>query len=329
MTAEERTKALSTFGFTDRQARFLTTAMLHAGVCLGRQYCTFAGIRRGQVMHDFFADLMQRGYATAYKRAHRKTHLYHIHGKALYQALGEPNNRNRRLVPLPRAVERVMLLDAVIARPDVVWLATEREKVAHFTREGRLRPLELPHLTFGNERGMTIRYFPDKLPIGIDRDGRTHLFLYLVTRRQPVDFRAFLHRHAEVLRTLSKWRIRLLFPRHLAAAVDRYRAALRDELATPLQSTTLDELRWFFEQRLKAATVPAVVGEARFQQAQEIFGTPRFRVLYRAWLRYGDAALYATLSPVLADALAQRSGELECHVLPHPYQHLASLAGTA
>ena len=26
-----------------------------------------------------------------------------------------------------------MLLDAVLARPDVPWLATERDKLAHFT----------------------------------------------------------------------------------------------------------------------------------------------------------------------------------------------------
>ena len=48
MTAAERIQAVTAFGFTERQARFLVTAMLHAGVCLGRQYCAFAGIRRGQ-----------------------------------------------------------------------------------------------------------------------------------------------------------------------------------------------------------------------------------------------------------------------------------------
>jgi hypothetical protein len=328
MTSAERVQALTGFGFTERQGRFLMTVMLHAGVCLGRQYCQFAGIARGQVMHDFFGDLVSRGYATAYARAHGTTHLYHIHGKPLYRAVGEPNNRHRKPTPLPRAVERIMVLDAVIARPDITWMATEREKVAYFTRETRLRPQDLPHLRFGNDRGTTVRYFPDKLPIGIEPDHRTHVFVYLVTRRLPVDFRAFLHRHAEVLRTLTTWRIRLLVPRHLTGAVPQYEAALHDELATPLQSETLNELKWFFEQRRRGATGPAIA-EARFQRAEQAFSTPRFRVLYRTWMRYGDAALYATLSPVLADAIAQRQGELECHVLPHPYQHLAGLVGTS
>ena len=39
------------------------------------------------------------------------------------------------------------------------------------------------------------------------------------------------------------WTIRLLVPRHLAGTISRYRAALRDELVTPLRRTALDELQ--------------------------------------------------------------------------------------
>ena len=44
MTWEERVDAIAGHGFTDRQAGFLVTVMLHAGVCLGRQYCRAIGI---------------------------------------------------------------------------------------------------------------------------------------------------------------------------------------------------------------------------------------------------------------------------------------------
>src|SRR4029077_11865824 len=89
-----------------------------------------------------------------------------------------------------------------------------------------------------------------------------------------------------------------------------------------------DDLQWYFAQRQKGVRPPGLIADARFQRAQDAFASPRFRVLYRTWLQVGDAALQATLSPVLAEALARRSGQLECHVLPHPYQHLASLVGT-
>src|SRR5207237_3349979 len=52
MTFAERVQAVKDVGFLERQARFLVTVLLHAGVCLTRQYCTFAGIARGQVVHD-------------------------------------------------------------------------------------------------------------------------------------------------------------------------------------------------------------------------------------------------------------------------------------
>src|SRR5207244_4769780 len=140
VTPAERVHAVTALGFLERHARFLVMVLLHAGVCLGRQYCTFAGIRRGQVVHDFFTDLVARGFATAYPRAHGSTHLYHLHGKKLYAAIGEPNSRFRRPTPLARAVERLMVLDAVLASPELTWLATEQEKVSHFTRKTLLQP---------------------------------------------------------------------------------------------------------------------------------------------------------------------------------------------
>ena len=45
--------------------------------------------------------------------------------------------------------KRVMVLDAVLAEPELTWLGTEREKVSYFTRHTRLQARELPHLTFG------------------------------------------------------------------------------------------------------------------------------------------------------------------------------------
>ncbi len=49
MTWEKRVQAVQTMtGFTERQAGFLVTVMLFAGVCLGRHYCTFARIAYGQ-----------------------------------------------------------------------------------------------------------------------------------------------------------------------------------------------------------------------------------------------------------------------------------------
>lgn len=42
MSPEEQVQAVVKFGFTQRQARFLVTVMLHSGVCLPRHYDAFA-----------------------------------------------------------------------------------------------------------------------------------------------------------------------------------------------------------------------------------------------------------------------------------------------
>jgi hypothetical protein len=325
VTFDQRVQAVTTFGFTERQAAFLVTVMLHAGVCLGRHYCTFAGLAYGRKMHDFFERVVTGRYGTAQTCRHNKARLYHIHNKRLYAAIGEPDNRHRKPTAFPRAVERLMVLDAVLANRDRTWLATESDKLAHFTLNHRVPRPDLPSLTFRADDCETVRYFPDKLPIAVDTDDRGHLFVYLVTRLAPVDFRAFLERHVELLRALPVWTLRLLVPRHLEGSVTAYHAAFREHVAMPLRPGTLEELRWYFRAR-QAAPADA---EQRFDQASRAFSAPRFQALYRAWVERGDPVLEATLSPVLRDAIERRSGRIEHHVLPHHYLHLSPLVGTA
>lgn len=65
MNFDERVQAVAKFGFTDRQARFLVTVMLHAGMCVPRQYARFVGTAYGHNVTKFFDKLVHRRYATA------------------------------------------------------------------------------------------------------------------------------------------------------------------------------------------------------------------------------------------------------------------------
>jgi hypothetical protein len=334
MTFADRVQALAAHGFTERQAGFLLTVMLHGGICMERQYCAFARIRHGAKSEDFFAKLVARRFASVHRAAHGRARLFHVHHRALYEAIGEPHNRHRKAAALPRAIERLMLLDAVLASREMTWLATERDKLAYFAPlvHGKLQREHLPHLRFGNGTGTTIRYFPDKLPIGLDGDGREHVFTYLITRSAPVDFRQFLHRHAELLGALPRWTIRLLVPPHLQNAVAAYEVAWRDEFASPLRPAVLDELRWYFEERRRleqAAGLTTDDHELRFRRADDAFAAPRYRVLYRMWLEQGESALASLTSPVLADAIARGNGQIDRQVLAHQYLHLSPLVTTA
>src|SRR3989442_12816627 len=56
MTQEERIWAVIDCGFTERQARFLVLVMRHGGVCIPRQYASFARIANGSRRCNAFFD---------------------------------------------------------------------------------------------------------------------------------------------------------------------------------------------------------------------------------------------------------------------------------
>lgn len=87
------------------------------------------------------ADVGTRLPATA---CTNRARLYHVHHKPLYRAIGEPESRRRGPVPARRAVERLMLLDAVLASPDLNWLTTKSEKGAYVTALTVSRPAGNP-----------------------------------------------------------------------------------------------------------------------------------------------------------------------------------------
>jgi hypothetical protein len=325
MTAAASLEAVTKLGFTERQAGFLVTVLRHAGVCVTRQYCAYARITRGQPVQDFFRKLVERGYAHLHLFGHVKARVYHLQHKALYRAIGEPDVRFRKRAALGRAIERLMLLDEVLDHRDLHWLATEGEKVDYFRRITPLRPDELPRLVFGDPPGTTTRWFPDKLPIGIARDRDCHVFVYLATSDAPWDFRQFLGRHAELLRALPRWTLRVLVPTGLQAAREAFATAAAEELAAPLTPAQAEELRWYFRQPSARLS-----GDGRrFYDARRAFGGARFQALRRAWIRDGDRVLEASVSRILADAIARGAGEVDCHVLPRTYAGLSTLVGTA
>ena len=147
-----RVMALSdVVGFTQRQREFLVTVMVHAGCFLERQYCTFIGTARGKNSREFVARLVARGFARAIEPGPaRRGRLYHVHHKPLYEAIGNPDDRNRRLHSIGRMVERVMILDAVLGDRRCWWLSPEADKRTFFdtTQETGLSPEEYPHITF-------------------------------------------------------------------------------------------------------------------------------------------------------------------------------------
>jgi hypothetical protein len=225
-----------------------------------------------------------------------------------------------------------MLLDAVLADRRYSWLGTERDKMRYFGAhlEEDLPKDWYPHLTFGEGPRKTTRYFPDKFPIGTPRDGgRRHVFLYLVTREVPAEFRVFLLHHSDLLRAVGEWTIRLLVPRRLQKAAALYRYAVRDAFTVPLTPAQVDELDWFFRARQGRATDPAPDPELDLARCAQKFGAARFRALHRRWEREGMTALWSAQSTSLRDQMQRGWGRVEIAELSHQYLQLTPLVGVA
>lgn len=300
--------------------------MRHAGVCVPRQYARFAGIANGgKKCNAFFAKLVRRGYALGIDCVHNRAQVYHVHHKALYCAIGELTSRYRRRVSSRLAVERLMLLDAVLASPDLDWLTSASERHAYLAGLTRstpaVHPLQLP--ADPTAEGCSVG--SARFPVGIHSTGRAVL-VYLAAEPSTDSFRTFLLENAALLRALSFWTIRLVFPRPLDHFYDAYQTVIREELETPLQPATISELKWYFQHRREAGHGPVHPQTQGFLDVgAKVFGSPPFARLYRRWLRRGDAVFEAVSSPAIADALAAGTARVECLVLPHAYRHLFPL----
>ena len=326
MSFEERVKAVGNFGFTERQARFLVTVMLHSGVCLLRQYTTLAGLVHGQKTRKFFKKLVRRRLATSYTCRHNRGRIYHVRNKALYRAIGETDSRYRRPLSAASVVQGLMRLDAVLASPALVWLATAEEKRTHLLSLTSIPVDRLPRGTAASRTSDTARLFPHRDPIGIDLNGRW-VVLY-VAAGGCEDLRAFVQRHADLLTALAAWTLRLALPPDLKTLDKSFTQVVEQELMTPLSPRAFDELRWYFNQRrASGGDRHRVADEERFAYAKEAFAGPRFQLLYARWLSQGDAVFDALQSRAIGEAIARGAGRIETVVLPHQYRHLSPILG--
>jgi hypothetical protein len=326
LTTQERVQAIADYGFTEREARFMVLVMRHAGLCVKRQHAAFAGIANGgEKCNAFFHKLVSRGYAVASDCIHNRAHLYHIHHKPLYHAIGEPESRYRRPVPARRAAERLMRLDAALTSSDLDWLTTSSEKMAYLKARTAPKSSEYPAEATVQDDADRANQFPGTFPIGIDPTGHV-LLLYLATVPWTDDFRTFLVGHTALLRVTPAWTLRLVFPRPIHRVYTDYETVVHEELESSLQADTLYDLKRYFFHRRRGTDLSAIPEQLRafLDRCARVFAGPRFTLLYRRWLTEGEVALTA-VSPVIAEALASDRARVECVVLPHAYHHLSPL----
>jgi hypothetical protein len=334
MTFDERVTALAPLGFTPRQTRFLVTAALHSGYCLRRQYAVFAGVRYGKNVRDFLETLVRRQLAQRVVYQPNRGHVYHLHAKPVYRALGQPDNRNRRHVSAAVIARKLMLLDYVLTVPEGEWYATEEDKVALFNRERGIALADLPQraYAFSNRCSQApTRYFMHKLPIYLAPDRAVVHFVYLVNDETGHGLAQFLHDHVRLFSALPAWTVVAIYPRGLHG-LTACRTVFDQFVATTWRPTSADaigDVRWFFATRhlvergdLKAVSVADL---DRFQEARRRFSSAHVEARYSAWLTHGERALAPGTDQAVE--IPTPTGQLVLRELPSAYSQFGSWPG--
>jgi hypothetical protein len=187
-----------------------------------------------------------------------------------------------------------------------------------------MAPAALPHAVVGEGDGRKVRYFPERLPIGVHLAGRGVL-VYVFTEPGLEAFRLFIERHAALVRALPAWTLRLVAPPELPGIGDHATRVVEQHLMTPLRPVTIDEMRWYFDQR--RSSLPS--DTARFNRARRAFSNPHMQLLYRLWAQDGEAALVSISSHAVRQAVEAGTGRIEVLALGHRYGHLSPLAAVS
>lgn len=335
MTFEDRVAALATLGLLPRQTAFLVTVALHGGYCLRRQFDAFVGRAHGQVGRNLFDTIVERGMARRLQYQPNRGHVYHLQAKALYRALAQDDNRNRRVVSPAYIARKLMVLDYVLTASPAEWLATEQDKVALFTTRFHIALGDLPQRRYeshASSQPATTRYFMNKLPIRVAPDGVVH-FVHLVEDETGQHFAQYVADHVRLLSRVPTWNIVLVCPAHLKTGAAICERVFARTFTTPSNATggaSHEDLRWFFRARQAVDRGDlrelSVADLDRFRALRRELTTASLERLYAEWQEVGDSVL-ADASP-LATTVPSGVG-IVAHELPWRYEQFGKLPGAA
>ena len=124
---ESQLAGLRAFGYTEAEARFLYLVAVHSGYFTVRQFLDSAHAKSGKRNARFVEKLFRHGHATA-QRYTRRSLLYHLCSRQIYEAIGKAYLRNRREHELDYIKTRLLALDFILANPEDRYFETAEDK---------------------------------------------------------------------------------------------------------------------------------------------------------------------------------------------------------
>ncbi|MBS1841464.1 MAG: hypothetical protein JST77_11525 [Acidobacteria bacterium] len=155
---------LRSFGYTEVESRFLYLVATHSGYFTVRQFLDFANAKSGKRNAHLIETLFSQGHATAH-RYRRRSCVYHLHSRALYDAIGKRELRNRRNHEIRHIKGRLLALDYILAHSENEYFETAKAKWRYL-----METLKVPDDIFLPEAdGTEWITLPDRFPMGVSR----------------------------------------------------------------------------------------------------------------------------------------------------------------
>lgn len=314
MRTNERLTNLRQLGYTDREAAFLLTAALHSGVFVMRQYSGYAGVKPGALTEQFASKAKMNGHVRSFPTKNR-TLVYQIR-KPIFQALGDPDNRNRRIKQPNITRLRLMSLDFVLAHPDRTFHATEEEKIDLFSSLAVASPI-YPARTYRSNLGAapTTRCFVEKYPIYTKGSGAGFAF---ICESSVASFEAFLDRYLLLMASIPEAEV--VYVSTMTPMIEAARVAFARKTSV---HSSVDFLTFEgeFQQRAELeAIAPAELEMERLRKLRILRQSPRAR-FYDMWKRDGLSGLQKACGSQLENS-AQPGPIFSPCLLPETYAFL-------
>lgn len=319
LTNEQRIRALERLGYSEREAAFLCMAALHGGYFLRRQYADFLGKSVGGTAAVLIEKVLAKGHAKGTTFA-ANTYIYHLCARPVYAAIGQEDNRNRRLREPTTIKNKLMGLDFVLSHSGHQYLATEQEKVEYFTVTLGIEKTLLPATRYASRGQTTERYFVETFPVFLaassqDAGSPVVSFCFIDEGLVGISaFQTFLEKYIPLLASLREFNVIYVATNdaHFGPArriLERAFGPKSERDFVPDEALTHRMLQHFETRRLHETQQWNGFDRAKliqFRDERKEFSGDKFEALYRLWTTSGAAAVKASFSD------QKQSGRLGC-----------------
>jgi hypothetical protein len=303
----ERIHALTTFGYTEREAEFLYMVATFSGFFVQRQFATYLGITGRGPVTDLIAKTLEKEHAREYPGERGSRKMYHLFSHALYSTIRKENSRNRKVGRyglLDKPFIRILTLDFVLAHTQERYLEEEADKVEYLTKHENISLYVIPSHTFVGKNGsQTRRHFIERFPIFVsDSAGPLVAFTYIEDEiRSLQTFGSFLQRYRPLLQA-GQGRFKLIFASDSPLNFPSVERFFRQVFSPVQQQREMRQLKRFFwlrkmteEKRFKELAHRDLV---EWQRGVKRYAAPEYQSQYEFWKKTGTLPeLAASASP--------------------------------